>query len=204
MPAESTTSSESTPRATENRSTTPVSTTFAEYISSRWAERVSVPQPLRTAAARASERRAIISSMHRGERLVIPAGGAAVRSNDTDYPFRAHSAFAYLTGWGSDSVPGSVLVLTPDAGGHTATLYFRKAAGRNSDEFYANSDIGEFWTGVRPSLDEVSAELGLATADLAELSELIENFEGATVIVREADRELTDQLDGRQIGRAHV
>ena len=199
MPAESTTSSEPKPRATGNRSTTPVSKTFAEYISSDWADRVSVPQPLRTSAARASERRAIISGMHRGERLVIPAGGAVVRSNDTDYPFRAHSAFAYLTGWGSDSVPGSVLVLTPADGGHTATLYFRKAAGRDSDEFYANSDIGEFWTGVRPSLDEVAAELGLETADLGGLEGVIENFEGTTLIVREADRELTDQLDGQRL-----
>ena len=37
------------------------------------------------------------------------------RSNDTDYPYRAHSAFAHLTGWGSDSVPDSVLVFEPTA-----------------------------------------------------------------------------------------
>ena len=138
--------------------------------------------------------------MHPGHRLVIPAGRAAVRSNDTDYPFRAHSAFAYLTGWGSDAVPGSVVVLTPSGDtGHTATLYFRKAAGRDSDEFYANSDVGEFWTGARPSLDEVAAELGIATEDLAALSDLLENYDGVTLIVRAADRELTDQLDGQRL-----
>ena len=200
MPADSATSSAPRPRATGNRSTTPVSSTFTEYISSQWADRVSVPQPLREAAARGATRRERISAMHPGQRLVIPAGRAAVRSNDTDYPFRAHSAFAYLTGWGSDAVPGSVVVLTPSGDtGHTATLYFRKAAGRDSDEFYANSDVGEFWTGARPSLDEVAAELGIATEDLAALSDLLENYDGVTLIVRAADRELTDQLDGQRL-----
>ncbi len=33
-----------------------------------------------------------------GTRLVIPAGELKQRSNDTDYPFRAHSAFSHLTG----------------------------------------------------------------------------------------------------------
>ena len=37
-----------------------------------------------------------------------PAGELKQRSNDTDYPFRAHSAFSHLTGWASDSEPGSV------------------------------------------------------------------------------------------------
>lgn len=194
MPAES-----AAPRATSNRSTTPVSTTFADYISSDWAQRISVPQPLRAGAERAAVRRSAISVMHQGQRLVVPAGRSATRSNDTDYAFRAHSAFAYLTGWGSDSVPGSVLVLTPTSNGHDATLYFRKAAGRDSDEFYANPEIGEFWTGARPSLDEVAAELGLATADVAELTDVIDDFDGVTRIVRDADRELTDQLDGLRL-----
>jgi Xaa-Pro aminopeptidase len=49
-------------------------------------------------------------------------------------------------------------------------LYFRERAGRDSDEFYANSSIGEFWIGPRPSLAQVAADLGLATRDLGELS----------------------------------
>ena len=105
--------------------------------------------------------------MHPGKRLVVPAGAAKTRSNDTDYAYRAHSAFAWLIGWGSDSVAGSVLVLEPTADGHDATLYFREAAGRDTDEFYANPEIGEFWTGPRPSLEHVAADLGLATRTLA-------------------------------------
>ena len=95
------------PRATSNRSTTPVSETFAQYISSQWADRPEVLPSAREQASFAAARRARLSAQHPGQRLIIPAGAAKVRSNDTDYPYRAHSAFAHLTGWGSDSVAGS-------------------------------------------------------------------------------------------------
>ncbi|MEQ1737960.1 MAG: aminopeptidase P N-terminal domain-containing protein, partial [Rhodoglobus sp.] len=85
------------PRATSNRSTTPVSETFAHYIASQWAPRPMVAASPREQASFAAERRARISAQHPGKRLVIPAGAAKTRSNDTDYPYRAHSAFAWLT-----------------------------------------------------------------------------------------------------------
>ena len=187
------------PRATSNRSTTPVSNTFKEYISSGWAEREEVlPQP-REQAAFAAARRAKISALHPGKTLIIPAGAAKVRSNDTDYAYRAHSAFAHLTGWGSDAVTGSVLVLEPTVDGHITTLYFREAAGRNSDEFYANPDVGEFWTGPRPSLAHVAADLGLETRALPAFSEVLERISATTLLVREADRDITDSVDGRRL-----
>ncbi|HEY8912069.1 aminopeptidase P family protein [Lacisediminihabitans sp.] len=187
------------PRATTNRSTVPVSSTFKDYISSKWAERSEPTPPAREQAAYAAARRAAISGLYPGKCLIIPAGAAKVRSNDTDYAYRAHSAFAHLTGWGRDSVPGSVLVLEPTASGHDATLYFRKAAGRDSDEFYANPDIGEFWTGPRPSLAHVASDLGLATASLDELDRVLDAVDASTVIVRDGDRDLTDQVDGRRL-----
>ena len=187
------------PRATSNRSTTPVSETFSEYISSQWADRTeAVPSP-REQSSYAAERRARISAMHPGKRLILPAGGAKVRSNDTDYAYRAHSAFSHLTGWGSDSVVGSVLVMEPTDGGHVATLYFREPAGRDSDEFYANPEIGEFWIGARPSLAHVSADLGLATADLAGFAAVLDSVDARTLVVRDADRDITDQVDGRRL-----
>ncbi|MGV8895486.1 MAG: aminopeptidase P family protein [Rhodoglobus sp.] len=187
------------PRATSNRSTTPVSSSFTDYISSQWADRPAETPAPREQSAFAAERRARISALHPGKRLVIPAGAAKVRSNDCDYPYRAHSAFAHLTGWGSDSVAGSVLVMEPSEAGHTATLYFREAAGRDTNEFYANSDVGEFWTGPRPSLAHVSADLGLATAGLPLFSAVLDSVDAATLVVRDADRDVTDQIDGRRL-----
>lgn len=162
---------EPTPRGTKNRSTTPHSDTFQTYIASNWANREEKNPPARDEAPYAAARRAKLSALYPNKRIVIGAGKLKRRSNDTLYPFRAHSAFSYLTGWGSDSEPDSVLVMAPTSSGHDATLYFRERAGRDSDEFYANSDIGEFWIGPRPSLAQVSAELGLPTRHLDELSD---------------------------------
>jgi Xaa-Pro aminopeptidase len=182
-----------------NRSTTPVSTKFRDYISTQWAERIETLPAPREVAAFAAARRLRVSAMHPGERLIIPAGPARVRSNDTDYAYRAHSAFSHLTGWGADAVPDSVLVMEPTADGHDATLYFRATAGRDSDEFYANAAVGEFWLGPRPSLAHVSADLALATKELGELEAVLESTGATTRIVREADRDLTDQVDGRRL-----
>jgi Xaa-Pro aminopeptidase len=122
-----------------------------------------------------------------------------VRSNDTDYRFRPHSAFAHLTGLGTDREPLAVLVLEPrpaddPRGGHEAVLYFRPRAGRNTEEFYADARYGELWVGARPSLEEVSAETGLPTRHLDELEEALgkDVGEGAlrVRIVRGADGEL--------------
>ncbi len=191
------------PRATENRSTTPASETFRQYISSGWAERPDSATAQRPVAARAAERRARLSALYPGVRVVLPAGPAKQRSNDTDYAYRAHSAFAHLTGWGADTVPGSVLVLEPSGSAHDATLYFREAAGRDSDEFYANPEIGEFWTGPRPSLADVAVDLGLAAAGLDALEAVFTGLEAEgtveTLIVREADGALTDRLDGARL-----
>jgi Xaa-Pro aminopeptidase len=164
-----------TPDPNANRSTTPGSDRFREYIASGWAPREEPLPALREQAPFAAARRAKLSAAHLGERLVIPAGALKQRSNDTEYPFRAHTAFSWLTGWGSDSEPDAVLVMEPSDSGHEspshhATLYFRERAGRDSDEFYANSSIGEFWIGPRPSLAQVAADLGIATRDLSELS----------------------------------
>lgn len=194
--AESTTPA---PRATSNRSTTPASDTFKDYIASNWAEREDAVPAAREQASYAAARQERISAMHPGKRLIVPAGAAKVRSNDTDYPYRAHSAFAHLTGWGSDSEPGAVLVMEPTANGHDATLYFRERAGRDSDEFYANPEIGEFWIGPRPSLAQVAGDLALATRGIADFDAVLDSVDENTLLVRDADRDITDQVDGRRL-----
>jgi Xaa-Pro aminopeptidase len=183
-----------------NRSTTPVSETFKKYISEDWADRTAtVPAP-RESAAFAAARREQLGARYPGKRIVIPAGAAKVRSNDTDYPYRAHSAFAHLTGWGSDSEPGAVLVLEPTpGGGHAATVYFRERADRSSDEFYANPAIGEFWIGPRPSLAQVAGDLGLDTRGIADFDGVIASADADTLVVRDADRDITAQLDSARL-----
>ncbi|GAB2512575.1 aminopeptidase P family protein [Paramicrobacterium agarici] len=155
---------------TANRSTTPSSTAFQDYIGSKWAERADQLPPARESAPYARRRRDRVSERFAGRRVVVRAGSLAVRSNDTDFPFRAHSAFSHLTGWGSDAEPDSVLVFEPTASGHDVTLYFRERADRTSSEFYANPAIGEFWIGPRPSLAQVAADLDIATAHIDELT----------------------------------
>ncbi|GGA59832.1 Xaa-Pro aminopeptidase [Pseudoclavibacter endophyticus] len=187
----------SVPAHSTNRSTTPRTAAFQQRISLGWAERDEPLPPRREAAPSAAVRRRSISSRFVGERIVVPAGTRKQRSNDTDYPFRAHSAFSHLTGWGSDAEPGAVLVLEPSGTAHTATLYFRERAGRESDEFYANPDIGEFWIGPRPSLAQVAADLDIPTEhlDRLNLDRLNLDEDGPLRVVREADPELTARLD---------
>ncbi|HET8780571.1 MAG TPA: aminopeptidase P family protein [Agromyces sp.] len=182
-----------------NRSTTPVSDAFKEFIGSRWAERDETLPPAREQAAFAAARRAKVSAAFTGIRLIIPAGDLKQRANDTEYPYRAHSAFTHLTGWGSDSEPGAVLVFEPDGDAHVATVYFRERAGRDSEEFYANPAIGEFWIGPRPSLEHVAADLAIATRGLEELDHVLGAVDTATLVLREADAALTERVDHARI-----
>jgi len=151
----------------ENRSQRPQSDAFRSFITSGWGPRGGTGTTRSTAADYAAVRRARLSARFPGARLVIPAGGLRTRSNDTDYRFRAHSAFAHLTGTGTELEPDSVLVLHPVAdsagepGGHEAVLYVRPLAGRDTEEFYADSRYGEFWVGARPSLEDVEELTGI-------------------------------------------
>ena len=161
---------------------------FLDTISTGWADRPESLPTARPQAAFAAARREKVSAAFPGKRLVIEAGSFKQRSNDTDYPFRAHSAFAHLTGWAIDSEPDSVLVFDPrsaDAGesGHDVTLYFRERADRTTTEFYADATIGEFWIGPRPSLAGVAADLAVAT-------EHLETFRSADDDVTLADADL--------------
>ncbi|MFB8387092.1 aminopeptidase P family protein [Microbacterium sp. NPDC055910] len=158
---------------------------FLDTISGGWADRADIVPEQREQARYAAARRDAVSAAFPGARLVIPAGELKQRSNDTDYPFRAHSAFSHLTGWASDAEPGAVLVFEPTADGHDVTLYFRERADRTTSEFYSDASIGEFWIGPRPAIGGVAADLGLAT----ERIERLERREGDLVV--EEDAQLT-------------
>lgn len=173
----------------------PTTAEFREFIARGWAPRSAELPPRAEVAEYAARRREALSAAFPGERLVVPAGGLKVRSNDTDYVFRPHSAFAHLTGLGSDREPDAVLVMHPrDDGGHDAVLYFRPLAGRDTDEFFADSRVGEFWVGARPTLESVRAELGLETASLEELDDALAKDAGQVTlrVVPDADRDVAE------------
>ncbi|MFM7013607.1 MAG: aminopeptidase P family protein [Actinomycetota bacterium] len=151
-----------------NRSNTPKSSTFNQYISSGWADYSDKAVSEDAVAPFAKTRRDAVAEKFAGQVVVIEAGPSKVRSNDTEYRYRPHAAFAHLTGWGSKTVPDSVLVIDARKDSKS-TLYLRPTAGKDSDEFFANSAIGEFWVGRRPTLKEVSDLLAIETKDLKSL-----------------------------------
>jgi Xaa-Pro aminopeptidase len=182
--------------AVPNRQT-PFSEAFKQFIGKDW-EPYPAELPAELAAAGpARARRAAVSRRFPGERIVIPAGGLKVRSNDTDYRFRPHSAFAHLTGLGSEAEPDSVLVLEPTDHDHAATLYFTPRTPRDAEEFYADPRYGGMWVGARPSLDELGARCGISCADISELpDQLRKNSDtiALRVLTDSAGAELADAL----------
>ena len=155
-----------------NRTQRPQGKVFRQFISEDWGARPAGPERMKVAdytPARHKE----LSELFPGERLVIPAGDLKVRSNDTDYRFRAHSAFSHLTGLGGEDEPGAVLVLNPVDDGHEATLYFHPRAPRSSEEFYADSRHGEFWVGARLSAEEMEKATGIKVAHIDGMKDAI-------------------------------
>lgn len=179
---------------------------FLDTISTGWADRPETLPAPRAQAPFAAARRAAVSAAFPGTRLVVPAGSLKQRSNDTDYVFRAHSAFAHLTGWAADAEPDSVLVFEPTDDGHDAVLYFRERADRTTTEFYADATVGEFWIGPRPSLAAVAADLGIATAHLDDFATkdgelVVEDDDDLTRFVSEL-RLIKDEYEIAEMRRA--
>lgn len=197
----------------DNRSQRPNSQAFRNFMASSWAPAETVDLPQDVSAPYAAQRRAKVSTKFSGERIVVPAGEPKVRSNDTDYRFRAHSAFGHLTGLGVDHEPNAVLVMQPvepgtgdDGSDHEATLYFHPLAGRDSAEFYTDTRTGEFWVGARPTLRDLAQRTGLATADLTDVEVAVTKDAGAveigglrTRLVRGSDLNMEALVDTSRI-----
>ncbi|RLL67915.1 aminopeptidase P family protein [Streptomyces sp. Z26] len=145
-----------------------------------------LPQAARTAA-----RRAALSARFPGERLVVPAGNLKVRSNDTDYPFRATVEYAYLTG---ALVEDGVLVMEPDGdSGHVSTLYLLPRSDRGNGEFWLDGQ-GELWVGRRHSLAESARLYGLPCEDVRGVADRLRAASGPVRVVRGQDASVDDAL----------
>ncbi len=150
--------------AGDNRSRTPKDKAFLEFMKTGWSEAEAQVQIDPAANQTAYEKRAQLIDAFPGRTIVIDAGNAKQRSNDTHYRFRPNTEFTQLTNWGSRAVEGSILVI--DSAEKTSKLFIRPSADKDSDEFFANSEIGEFWVGPRPDLAQVEKLLGIQTFDL--------------------------------------
>lgn len=144
----------------------PYSEAFKAFIPQDWAPYpAEMPAPL-PATDYTQARRAAITAQFPGDRLVIPAGGLKVRTNDCDFRYRPHSAFSHLTGLGENAEEDAVFVLDETS----ATLYFHARVPRTDPEFYSSPRYGEMWVGERPSLEEMSALTRLNVRDIKELN----------------------------------
>ena len=95
------------------RSRAPESSAFHHFMTTGWSDHPQHDATRSAVADYAAQRRekliASCDELPQNQILIIPAGAPKQRSNDTDYPFRPHSAFSHLTGWGSATTPSSVL-----------------------------------------------------------------------------------------------
>ncbi|OEJ32868.1 aminopeptidase P family protein [Streptomyces subrutilus] len=168
-----------------------VSDELAESMRTGWADtELRGLEPIAQASHTAA-RRAALSARFPGERLVVPAGRLKTRSNDTEYPFRASTEYAYLTG---DQTENGVLVLEPTGEtGHTATVYLLPRSNRENGEFWLSGQ-GELWVGRRHSLTEAEQLLGIPAKDVRELAEALTEAEGPVRNVRGHDHVIESAL----------
>jgi Xaa-Pro aminopeptidase len=178
---------------------------FVEFIQKDWAPYSSTPPAQLENSKWAAARREALSQLFPGDRIVVPAGGQKVRNNDCDYRYRPNTAFAHLTGLGTDREPDAVLLLEPlAAGGHEAVLYFHPRVTRDEEEFYADSRYGEVWVGQRESLEEMSALTGIRTESIDLLDNALRDNAGVARVrvLREADPDVTALVDATREGIA--
>lgn len=160
-----------------------VSDELADSMKSGWADtELHDLQPVEQ-AEHTARRRAALSARFPGERLVIPAGNLKVRSNDTEYPFRASVEYAYLTG---NLTEDGVLVLEPSTEGHKATIYLLPRSDRENGEFWLSGQ-GELWVGRRHSLTEAERLYGIPASDVRELPAALREATGPVRVVRSYD-----------------
>lgn len=157
-----------------------VSPALTAFMREGWADVPPAHAEPSDVAPYAAKRRAAVSSSFAGRPIVVPAGSPKVRNNDVFYPFRASSDFVWLTG---SAEPESVLVMIPEGGAHSATLFMRASAARNeSEEFYRDRVHGSLWTGPRPGLPEVATQLGVPTRSLDELDGVLQQLSAPLVL----------------------
>ncbi|HKC29194.1 MAG TPA: Xaa-Pro aminopeptidase [Jatrophihabitans sp.] len=157
------------PEAEASSHDIPLPKHLREAIARDWDPAPAMPHPATAdVAPYAARRRAALSQRFPGKLIVVPAGSPKVRANDTDYPFRAASAFTWLTG---ETVADAVLVMTPSGTGHQSVLYIREYAQAGEVEYFTGRVHGALWVGNVPSLGDTERVLGIPTRPLKALAD---------------------------------
>jgi Xaa-Pro aminopeptidase len=168
----------------------PIADAMTEFMKEGWA-----PSPLTGVNPHPSIpftkiRREKLSKQYPGSRLIFPSGSLKIRSNDSDYPFRAHSAYSWFTGIvASDCVPDSLFVMEPNGAGHDALLFIHPRSPRNNDEFYKNARHGEFWIGRRMTLEETETKYELKVHQIESIEDFLANKKD-TLVIRGEDKNI--------------
>ncbi|WP_194927633.1 aminopeptidase P family protein [Catenulispora pinisilvae] len=162
----------------------PVTDALAAFMATQWAPS-PLPDPGPVPASRwTGRRREAVSARFPGERLIVPAGVEKLRSNDTYWHYRPHSAFAHLTG---SQLLEAVLVFEPNGSGHDAILFAHDRSSRDNGEAFRDRRLGEMWEGRRPSLSESSELYGITTENLNRLSDKLSGAAIPTRVLRGSD-----------------
>ena len=166
---------------------------FANFMKTGWANSPLTDLHNSPAVPYAKKRRGELSKAFKGIRLVLPSGNFKVRSNDTHYPYRPHSAFAYYTGvQGVEATADAVLIMEPNGDGHDAILFLHPRSTRDTDAFYRDAQYGELWVGRRFTLDEAKQRWDIDTRKVAELEEFLKQRKDSAVI--RGEDSLVDEL----------
>ena len=171
----------------------PMAEHLKQAIAADWDPAPPMPHPARPdGAPYTARRRAALSERFRGRLIAVPAGPLKVRANDTDYPFRAHGSFTWLTG---ETVADAVLVMAPKGDAHEATLYIGVYAQPGEPGYFNSRTHGALWVGNAPSVEDTVAALGIATRPLRELpGELARWAQEPAVLLRGVDSSVDEQL----------
>jgi Xaa-Pro aminopeptidase len=138
-------------------------------IAADWDPAPPMPHPAPAGIAPwTAARRAALSARLPGRVIAVPAGSLVVRANDTDYAFRAESAFTWLTG---ETEADAVLLLTPAGSSHEATLYIAEYAQPGAVGYFTDRVHGAVWVGNVPSVADTADVLGLRVRPRAALAE---------------------------------
>ncbi|MEU8107687.1 aminopeptidase P family protein [Nonomuraea muscovyensis] len=135
---------------------------FVEHMNTGWGTPDRTPPVVPGAAEAAAAHRARLAAALPGRTIVLAAGRAPVRSNDTDYDFRPDSDFAWVTGCG---IEHAVVVLR----GADATLYVPPPVYPGDPGFWTDARYGELWVGAAPGPDDWARALGVEVRPLSEL-----------------------------------